>query len=69
MTQNLQGLILKEQGHSATFLPAVWKDLPDSSDFLQQLKLKAGLASNYWSDTIQFSCYQSFSFSGAALKN
>ncbi len=29
----IDGLILKEQGRSATFLPSVWDELPDKSDF------------------------------------
>ena len=64
----IDGLILKEQGRSATFLPSVWEDLPDKEDFIRQLKMKAGLSADYWTQSIQFSRYQSFSFSGPAIK-
>jgi AmmeMemoRadiSam system protein A len=58
----IDGLILIDGLHRGTFLPAVWKSLPDSKDFLDQLKLKAGLAKNYWSDQIQILRYQTESF-------
>ena len=37
------GLIIEKGHHRATFLPAVWESLPDAREFLQQLKIKAGL--------------------------
>ncbi len=45
------GLILEDQNMRATFLPSVWKNLPEPDLFLQQLKLKAGFQRDYWSDT------------------
>lgn len=52
------GLVL-EQGHNrGTFLPAVWESLPEPRDFLCQLKRKAGLPENYWSDELRVSRYQ-----------
>jgi AmmeMemoRadiSam system protein A len=48
------GLILRDGSHRATFLPAVWADLPDPKQFLAHLKRKAGLPANYWSDTLRF---------------
>lgn len=59
---NVDGLILEEQGLRATFLPSVWESLPTPGLFLRQLKLKAGLAGNYWSDTLQVSRYHTESF-------
>ena len=52
----IDGLILEEGSHRATFLPSVWQSLPQSEQFVRQLKLKAGLAENYWSDRIH--CYR-----------
>jgi len=49
----IDGLILREGAHRGTFLPAVWEDLPFSADFLRHLKAKAGLPSEYWSDSIE----------------
>lgn len=37
------GIIIRYKNHSATFLPDVWKDLPDKHQFLSHLCLKAGL--------------------------
>jgi AmmeMemoRadiSam system protein A len=47
------GLILVEGSRRGTFLPAVWESLPDPLQFLEHLKLKAGLPRGYWSDTVQ----------------
>lgn len=52
------GLILRDGVRRATFLPAVWHDLPDPKQFLDHLKRKAGLPADYWSDTIRFWRYE-----------
>ena len=58
------GLILEEAtGISATFLPSVWENLPRPEDFITQLKRKAGIHDSYWSDTIRFYRYRTFTFS------
>jgi len=51
------GLIIEDHGYHGTFLPAVWDSLPNAEDFFNQLKLKAGLPKNYWSNTIKVSRY------------
>ncbi len=53
----IDGLILSDNGHRGTFLPSVWKSLPDPRLFLDHLKLKAGLPHDYWSDTITVQRY------------
>jgi AmmeMemoRadiSam system protein A len=45
---HVDGVILKKGFSSATFLPQVWKQLPDAKEFLSHLCLKAGLAANEW---------------------
>lgn len=57
----IDGLILKDGLHQATFLPSVWEQLPEPEEFLAHLKIKAGLARNHWSETIEFSRYQTVS--------
>jgi AmmeMemoRadiSam system protein A len=37
----------------ATFLPAVWEQLPDGASFLRQLKRKAGWPADFWSSDIE----------------
>lgn len=53
----IDGLILKDGQHRATFLPTVWSSLPDPGDFLRHLKHKAGFAPDYWSPTLQIARY------------
>jgi AmmeMemoRadiSam system protein A len=50
---HVDGLIMQEGGRRGTFLPSVWDSLPEPKQFLQQLKIKSGLPSHYWSDTLQ----------------
>ena len=56
------GLVIEEGRHRATFLPAVWDQLNDPGVFLSQLKYKAGLPTDYWSDTIKVFRYTTESF-------
>ncbi|WP_245574163.1 AmmeMemoRadiSam system protein A [Neptunomonas japonica] len=58
----VDGLILEEGNHRATFLPSVWNTLPKEQDFLLHLKRKAGFADDYWSSSIKFATYQTISF-------
>jgi uncharacterized protein len=54
---NIDGLILSDNGYRGTFLPSVWEQLPEPKEFLQHLKMKAGLPPDYWSDTIKVERY------------
>ena len=54
----VDGLILKEGRRRATFLPSVWEQLPQPAQFLNHLKQKAGLPSNYWSKNIEIFRYR-----------
>ncbi len=42
------GLILKYGANQGTFLPDVWEELPDKTQFLSHLCLKAGLPQDCW---------------------
>ncbi len=57
------GLILKCAHHQATFLPSVWEQLPDPQQFVKHLKVKAGLAEDFWSDDMKCYRYQAIKFS------
>lgn len=59
----IDGLILSEGLHRGTLLPAVWESLSDPVDFLRQLKAKAGLSPDYWSETLIIERYTTESFS------
>ncbi len=54
----IDGVILEDGLHRATFLPAVWDTLPHKKDFLLHLKRKAGLPDDYWNPSVQVSLYQ-----------
>lgn len=54
----IDGLILAEGSRRGTFLPSVWEQLPNPAEFLQHLKLKAGLPATYWSDSIKILRYR-----------
>lgn len=59
----IDGLVLEYGHHRGTFLPAVWKELPNPALFLNQLKRKAGLAADFWSPEIQIRRYTADSWS------
>ena len=53
----VDGLILHYGQRRATFLPQVWESLPKPRQFLQQLKLKAGLSADFWDREIRLARY------------
>ncbi len=54
----VDGIILREGGRRATFLPAVWEMLPSPVEFIRQLKRKAGLPEDHWSDRMEVLRYR-----------
>jgi len=66
MRENHPGVIISKGISSATFLPQVWKELPDPSTFLKYLCLKAGLHENEWlQNTLLIQTYNVESFKEA----
>jgi AmmeMemoRadiSam system protein A len=59
---SIDGQILESETGRATFLPAVWEQLPDPAQFVRQLKIKAGWPAGYWSDRVRVSRYTTESF-------
>ena len=53
----IDGVILEDGASRATYLPSVWEVLPDPQKFLQQLKHKAGLSLDHWSETMKVQRY------------
>lgn len=53
----VDGLILEDGKHRATFLPAVWESLAKPEQFLRELKRKAGLPPDHWSATLRVWTY------------
>jgi len=57
------GLVLEDEHYRATFLPSVWEHLPDKIQFLRELKRKAGMPADYWSDSLKAYRYHTLTFS------
>ncbi len=58
------GLIMRKGMARATFLPAVWEQLPEKQQFLSQLSLKAGMGPDGWKEKgVEFQVYEADEFS------
>ena len=56
---NIDGVIIRKDLASATFLPQVWEQLPQPQDFLAHLCRKAGLTPDAWRNKqLEVSTYQ-----------
>jgi AmmeMemoRadiSam system protein A len=58
----IDGLVLADGRHSATFLPDVWQSLQEPDRFVRELKKKAGLPAEHWSRSMRVQLYTSESF-------
>jgi len=45
---DVDGVILRDGGRRATFLPQVWEKIPDPAEFMNNLCYKMGLSDNAW---------------------
>ena len=63
ITPFTDGLWLSDGYHRATFLPAVWRELPDKNDFIQHLLRKGGWSPLGWPAQMKAWRYQSIEFS------
>lgn len=67
MATHRPGVIIEYRGRRSTFLPSVWEELPDPSEFLSRLCLKQGAPSNCWSGPdVRISTYGSIYFGEGA---
>jgi len=51
--QNVDGIIIKDGEKQAVYLPSVWEQIPDKREFLNSLKVKAGMSPEYFSETFE----------------
>lgn len=58
----VDGLLLRWRTRRGVFLPKVWDKLPSAKDFLDQLKRKAGLPSDFWADELTLERFEVRSF-------
>lgn len=49
----VDGIIIKDGGYQAVYLPSVWEQLPEKKLFLDSLKIKAGLTPKHFSPTFE----------------
>jgi len=45
---NIDGVVIRDGIHRATFLPQVWEKIPDPEEFLEQLCMKMGSPPDLW---------------------
>jgi AmmeMemoRadiSam system protein A len=59
----VDGLVIRCDDRRALFLPQVWEMLSEPREFLGQLKVKAGLSRDYWSEDVRASRFATASIS------
>ncbi len=59
---NIDGLILTSGNKRVTFLPSVWNEIKNKQDFINHLKIKAGLQKNFWDNNIKIARYTTNNF-------
>ncbi len=57
LAPGIDGVLFEYGNYRSTFLPQVWDQLPATDDFIAHLKVKAGLAADFWADEIKLSIY------------
>jgi AmmeMemoRadiSam system protein A len=53
----IDGVVFQYGYHKSTFLPQVWRDFAEPTDFLAHLKYKAGLPPDFWDPEVKLSRY------------
>ncbi len=53
ITPYKDGIIIRDKDKQAVYLPSVWEELPDKNEFMQSLKVKAGMSPNHFSSTFE----------------
>ncbi len=54
---HIDGVVFEYGHYRSTFLPQVWEQLPEPTEFLAHLKRKAGLSMDFWSESVRLSRY------------
>jgi len=53
----VDGVLFEYERYRSTFLPQVWEQLPTASEFIAQLKHKAGLPPDFWDSGVRLHRY------------
>jgi AmmeMemoRadiSam system protein A len=59
---DIDGLMIRDAGKQAIFLPSVWESIHDPLSFIRHLKHKAGLPQDHWSPSFEAFRYVTESF-------
>ena len=59
---HVDGLVLEDGARRATFLPKVWETLQQPSRFVAELKRKAGMPAEHWSESMRVYRYHAETF-------
>jgi AmmeMemoRadiSam system protein A len=51
------GVVFHSGRRSSVLLPQVWASIADPAEFLQHLKMKAGLPASFWSPSVELSVF------------
>ena len=57
LRSGMDGVVFEYGHHTSTFLPQVWEDHREPSDFMAHLKYKAGLPPDFWDGAVRLSRY------------
>lgn len=57
LRRGVDGVVFEYGRYRSTFLPQVWEQLPDVTQFMAHLKQKAGLAPDFWDPGIRLRRY------------
>ncbi len=60
---DVDGVVIDDGHHRATFLPKVWEDLREPEEFLEHLWMKAGLTVHHWPSSLRCYRYRTENFS------
>ena len=63
LTPGTDGLVIFADGNRATLLPKVWETIPEPRQFLDALKAKCGLPTDFWSEQLEFQRYRTKTYS------
>lgn len=66
MSGRSEGWVLRCGGNRGLLLPSVWQAISEPAEFLAQLKLKAALPRDYWSEEVVVERFTASSFSRTA---
>ena len=60
LRRGIDGLVFEYGHHSSTFLPQLWEDFKEPTEFIAHLKYKAGLPPDFWDQEVRLSRYTVF---------